>query len=325
MAAIAEKRTTARPRLISLLETWGVLVVFALVFLVFSLLSPELFLTWGNIVTIFDQTSIVILLAVGLTFVLAAGEFDLSFPYLFGLVSGVTVSAMTVRGLGVVPAVILGLLVGAGAGAVNGAVVATKRASSFIVTLALGSAYTGLMIAIAGPSPIATGVPPGFSDIAFHLGDVSAVMVAAGVVSVVAAITLRSTVFGRYVQATGSNPEAAAIAGVNVRLVRIGAFMVLGVCVAIASILQSSISSAHYPDAGTSLFLPPFVAAFIGTSVLARGRFNVFGTVVGALFISTLQTGLLVQDTAVWVISVLEGGVLLAAVLITHQRQGRLG
>jgi len=324
MAATAEKPTTSR-RLISLLETWGVLLVFALIFLIFSLLSPELFLTWGNIVTIFDQTSIVILLAVGLTFVLAAGEFDLSFPYLFVLVSGATVAAMTTSGFAVVPAVILGLGVGAAAGAVNGAIVATKRASSFIITLALGSAYTGVMIAIAGPSPIAVGVPPAYGEIAFHIGDISAVMIAAGVVSVIAAITLRSTVFGRYVQATGSNPEAAAIAGVNVRLIRIGAFMVLGVCVAIASILQSSISSAHYPDAGTSLFLPPFVAAFIGTSVLARGRFNVFGTVVGALFISTLQTGLLVQDAAVWVISVLEGGVLLAAVLMAHQRQGRLG
>src|SRR5689334_16840415 len=77
-------RSSRAPRsVLGGLERWGVLLVFALVCLTFSLLSPDLFLTWGNIVTIFDQTGIVILLAVGLTFVLAAGEFDLSFPYLF--------------------------------------------------------------------------------------------------------------------------------------------------------------------------------------------------------------------------------------------------
>jgi ribose transport system permease protein len=310
-------------RILPFVERWGVLIVFAAMFAVFAVLSPDLFLTWTNVVTIFDQTGIIILLAVGLTFVLAVGEFDLSFPYLFGLITAATVTAMTTTGLGVLPAVLIGIGTGVVAGAINGAVVSTRRASSFIVTLALGSVYTGVMIAVAGPAPVATGVPAGFSDLAFRIGDISAVTVLAIVVSLVAAVVLRSTVFGRYVQATGSNPDAAAIAGVNVTAIRIGAFVVLGFCVSVAAIMQASISSAHYPDSGLSLFLPPFVAAFIGTSVLGRGQFNILGTVIGALFISTLQTGLLVQNAAVWMISLLEGIVLLAAVLVAAQTRRR--
>ena len=316
-------RPSVGRRVIGFLEVWGVLITFLAIFLAFSFLNPENFATWPNVIAILNQTGIIILIAVGLTFVLAAGEFDLSFPYLFALVSGVTVSAMTTTGWAVGVALAVGLLVGVSAGFINGALVATKRASSFIVTLALGSLYTGLMIWIAGPSPISENVPAGFSDLAFNFGEVSGVAVIAAVVSVIAAIALRSSLFGRYVQATGNNPDAAAIAGINVSRIRIGAFMVLGLLVAVAAIEQAAISGAHYPETGRSLFLPPFVAAFLGTSVLARGRFTVFGTVVGALFISTLQTGLLVESTAPWVINVLEGLVLLAAVMMATQVRGR--
>lgn len=318
-----DSRPSAARRALGFVEVWGVLITFAGVFLAFSLLNPENFATWPNVIAIINQTGIIILLAVGLTFVLAAGEFDLSFPYLFGLVSGITVSAMTTAEWGVGVAVVVGLLSGAAAGFVNGALVATRRASSFIVTLALGSLYAGLMILIAGPSPITEDVPEGFRDLAFNFGEISGVTVIAAAVSVIAAVVLRSSLFGRYVQATGNNPEAATIAGVNVSRVRIGAFMVLGLLVAVAAIYQAAVSGAHYPETGRSYFLPPFVAAFLGTSVLARGRFTVLGTVVGALFISTLQTGLLVENTSPWVINVLEGLVLLAAVMMAAQVRGR--
>lgn len=307
-------------------ERWGVLIVFAAMIVVFSFLSPEVFPTWRNTLSILEQASVIVLMAVGLTYVLAAGEFDLSFPYVYTLVSGLVVIAMTKWGLGAFGAVLVGLGVGILTGLINGAIVATRRASSFIVTLALGTAYTGLMYGIAGEGPITSGVSKGFIDISsFHIGDITLQVMVMAVVAVIGGIALRSTVFGRHVKATGSNPEAAAVAGVKVSRVRIGCFVVLGVCVAIAGILQTSLSAAFYPTAGQGLFLPPFVAAFIGTSVLGRGQFTVFGTVVGALFIGTLQTGLLLQNIPSWVIYVVQGGVLLAAVLVAAQTRSRRG
>lgn len=305
-------------------ERWGVLVVFAAMLLIFSLLSPEVFPTWKNARSIIEQASIVVLLAVGLTFVLAAGEFDLSFPSVFTLVSGVSVIAMTDWGLGALGGILVGLGVGVATGLINGGLVATGRASSFIITLALGTAYTGLMFGIAGEGPITSGIPNGFIDIStWSIGDVRIQVLVMIVVAIVLGLVLRSTIFGRYVKATGSNPAAAAIAGVKISRVRVTCFVVLGICVAIAALLQSSLSAAHYPTAGQGLFLPPFVAAFIGTSVLGRGQFTVLGTVVGALFIGTLQTGLLLQDIPSWVIYVVQGVVLLIAVLVASQARKR--
>lgn len=320
----AEPAARRGERLGTWFARWGVLLTFAVVILVFSLLSPDIFPTWRNTVSILEQTSIVILIAVGLTFVLAAGEFDLAFPQTFVLVTGIAVIAMTKLSASPAVAVLVALGVGLLAGLVNGALVATKRASSFIVTLAVGSAYTGIMYGIAGEGPIVQDIPSGYISISgFHVGDISAIVLVAAAVTIVGAIVLHGSVFGRQLQATGSNPEAAAVAGVKVSAIRVGAFAVLGVCVAIAAIMQSSLSGAHYPTAGQGLFLPPFVAAFIGTSVLARGQFNVVGTVIGALFIGTLQTGLLLQSLPAWVINIVQGVVLLVAVLVAAQTKRR--
>jgi ribose transport system permease protein len=314
---VAVRRGDIRERAAAWLARWGVLLTFAIMVLVFSILHPNVFPTWDNATTIFQQTSVVIILATGLTVTLAAGEFDLSFPQAFVLVTGVVIIALTKWHVGVPVAVILGLLAGMVVGIINGSVVATKRASSFIVTLALGSVYTGIMFAIAGEGPIVQGIPDSYLKIGeAGFGRVTSVMIAAAVVAVVVGIGLRSSLFGRYIMATGSNAEAAKVAGVRVSLIRISAFVVMGVCVAIAAIFQSSISGSHYPNAGQGLFLPPFVAAFIGTSVLAAGRFNVLGTVIGALFISVLQTGLLISNMPNWVINVVQGAVLLVAVLL---------
>ena len=305
-------------------ERWGVLVVFGVMLLVFSLLSPDVFPTWKNARSIIEQASIIVLLAVGLTFVLAAGEFDLSFPYVFTLVSGLTVVAMSDWGMGAAGGVLVGLGVGVLTGLINGSLVATGRASSFIITLALGTAYTGLMFGIAGEAPVTSGIPNSFIDIStWSIGDIRLQLIVMVIVAVGLGLVLRSSILGRYVKATGSNPGAAAIAGVKVSRVRITCFVVLGICVAIAAILQTSLSAAYYPTAGQGLFLPPFVAAFIGTSVLGRGQFTVFGTVVGALFIGTLQTGLLLQDIPSWVIYVVQGVVLLIAVLVASQTRKR--
>jgi ribose/xylose/arabinose/galactoside ABC-type transport system permease subunit len=306
------------------LERYGVLLTFVAVVAVFSLLDTQNFPTSRNLQSILSQTGIVILLAIGLTFVLAAGEFDLSFPAAFGLVSGICVVALSRWHLGPVPTVLVGLGCGIAVGIVNGLLVASRRASSFILTLAAGSAYTGLMYAIAGQAPIIQGVPNGYISIADqHLFGFATVVMLALVLAIAAAIVLRSTVFGRHVQATGSNAEAAGISGVRVNRIRIGAFVVLGIFVAIAAIIDTSTSAAFYPSAGQGLFLPPFVAAFLGTSVLARGQFNVFGTVVGALFISTLQTGLIQQNAPGWVINLVQGVVLALAVMVAAQRARR--
>jgi len=303
-------------------QRYGVLLTFAAVILVFSLLDPSSFPTLQNVKTIVSQTGTEILLAVGLTFVLAVGEFDLSFPYSFGLVEGIIIIAMTKWHLGSAEAIAIGVVCGLATGLVNGLLVATGRASSFILTLAAGSAYTGLMYAVAGQAPITTGIPNSYANLSQHsIAGFTTVVPLALIAAILAAVVLRGTVFGRHVYATGSNADAAEVAGVKINWIRISTFMVLGLFVAAAAVIDSSTSAAFYPSAGVGYFLPPFVAAFVGTSVLGRNQFNIFGTVVGALFIDTLQVGLIEQNTPSWVINVVQGVVLAVAVMVASKRR----
>jgi ribose transport system permease protein len=297
------------------------LVGFVLMVLTFSLLSPDIFPTWENVKSILSLAAPTIILAVGLTVVLVAGEFDLSFSGLVALCAVGAVKAMADSDQGATVAVLVALAIGLGGGLVAGLLVATQRASSFIITLALGSVWGGLALGWsgAGGSTI-TDVTRGYTDIALaELATVPLPVLYAVVVAVMVYALLRWTVFGREAHAVGSNPSAARLTGVRLGTTKVGAFVVMGLCVGIAAVLLSSRTGSYSPGISAGLLIPPFVAAFFGTSVLAVGRFNVVGTVVGALFVATLGTGLVVEGLEAWVSDVLIGAVLVVILLIAAE------
>jgi len=298
---------------------WFTLGVFAAMFAFFSILKPDVFPTWVNIKTILDLSAPVLIISVGLTVVLTTGEFDLSFT---GLVSLVAVLAVkTELDAGVVPALLVAFGVGLGGGIFSGLLVATQRASSFIVTLALGAVWGGLALGISGGGgSTILGVSDAYKDIAqTQVAGIRVTIFYALAAAVIAALLLRSTVFGREAQAVGNNPQAASLVGIRLGWVRVGAFAFLGLCAALAAILLTARSGSYSPDIAGGLLIPPYVAAFFGTSVLAAGRFNVFGTVVGGLFIATLETGLVVAGLLSWVSTAIVGAALILILFVAAQ------
>lgn len=293
---------------------------FVAIFGLFSALSPDVFPTWDNIRSILELSAPIVILAVGLTVVLVAGEFDLSFTGIVGLTAVVAVKLMSDYGTGTLVAVLVALGLGLVLGLTAGALVAFQRASSFIITLALGSVWGGIAIGVAGGGTTIADVTVGYTNLTDKdvLGVPLAVVYAVTVSLLIFAL-LRFTVFGREAEAIGSNPVAARLAGIRLSVTRIASFGVLGVCAGIAAVILSSRSGQYSPDIAGGLFIPPFVAAFFGMSVLAAGKFNVFGTLVGALFIATLQTGLLVEGVEEWVASVIVGLVLIVILFIAAQ------
>ena len=305
-------------------ERYVTLIAFVLMIAVFWAMRPDSFGTWGNFRAVLDQAAIVVLLSVGLTVVLAVGEFDLSFPSAIGLSSAACTLMMTMYHLGPAVAVVMGIVAGVLAGIVAGLAVSLQRASSFIVTLALGFVWLGLADAITGSQTLVDGIPDGFvaiTDTQF-LSIKLAVWVALGF-SLLAAATLRYTVFGRYLQSIGSNPEAARLAGLGLSRIRIATYAFLGGGAALAAVIITSRQAQYTPNVGAGLFLQPYVAAFFGMSVLAKRRFNVFGTVLGALFIGTLETGLIMVQAEQWVGRIVQGGVLGIIVLAARRSRGR--
>jgi len=296
------------------------LIGFAVMFGLFSLLEPDVFPTWRNIRSILELSAPIVILAVGLTVVLVTGEFDLSFPGLVGLAAVIAVKTMSDADQPAAVAVAAALGVGLAGGIIAGVLVAFQRASSFIITLALGSIWSGVALGVTGGGLTLATVTVGYTNITFKsVFGIPLAVIYALVVALALFALLRWTIFGREAHAIGSNSDAARLAGIRLGLTRVGAFAVLGVCVGITAVILSSRSGQYSPDIATGLFIPPFVAAFFGMSVLAAGRFNVFGTVVGALFIATLQTGLIVLGSEAWVADVIVGSVLLVILFLAAQ------
>lgn len=296
------------------------LIGFAVMFVVFWVAEPNIFPTWDNIRTILESAAPIVILAVGLTVVLCSGEFDLSFTGLVGLAGVAAVQAMADWHAGAFVAVLMGIGVGIAGGLVAGILVAAQRTSSFIATLALGTVWTGLALAISGGGVTIAGVTEGYSDLTYkQVAGIPLVVIYALVIVVVAFALMRWTVFGRQTLAMGSNRIAARLSGVRVGWTQMGAFAFHGLCAGVAAILLTSQTGQFSADIAGGLFIPPYVAAFFGISVLAAGRFNVFGTLVGALFVATLQTGLTVVGAEAYVANIVTGIALIAILFVAAQ------
>ncbi len=309
------------------LDKWGTLVAFALMIAIYWAWEPASFGTLFTLTSILQLSSTTILLGVGLTAVLSVSEFDLSFPYLLTFTCAITMLTIANYGGGTVGAVLAGIGVGAACGIVAGIVVALQRASSFIVTLALGFVWTGLADGLThSQALVPVSLPTSFSTLTNHTWfGISDTAWIAFFFAVIIGGVLKWTVAGRYITAIGSNPEASRMAGVKVGVYRTVAFLILGVAVGIAGVLLMAQQSSFTPGIGTGFFLPPYVAAFFGMSVLGSHRFTVFGTVIGGLFISTFQQGLLIMAAPAYIAELVEGLLLLVilTVVIRTDRTSR--
>ena len=308
-------------------DKWATLIAFVLMIAFYWIKEPSSFGTFFTFTSILQLSSTTILLGVGLTVVLSVAEFDLSFPYLLTFTSAVTMLTIANYHGSTMAAISVGIGVGALCGIAAGFVVSLQRASSFIVTLALGFVWTGIADGLTQSQAIVPiSLPTSFSTLTNHdWWGVSDTVWIALIFAVIVGSLFKWTVPGRYMTAIGSNPEASRMAGVKVGMYRTAAFLILGIAVGIAGVLLMAQQSSYTPGIGTSFFLPPYVAAFFGMSVLGTHRFTVFGTVIGGLFIATFQQGLLIMAAPTFVAELIEGLVLLVilTIIIRSDRASR--
>ena len=296
-------------------------VVLVATVLIFTFLKPGEFLTVSNIRALLLQNVPLLAMIIGICFVLATREFDLSVGAIAGASAALSVVAMARWNLGTAWAVVLGIALGAVLGLVNGILVSYLRLPSFIGTVATGSVISGVMLAICNTS-VVTGITPGFLDIMTRLiGAVPVIFIAGAVVIIVAALTLRYTLFGRHATAIGDNPAAALIAGVNVRRVTMYAFLMSGLFAGVCGVLLASQSQEFYPDPAASLYIPAYAAAFLSLALGRGWRFNITGAVVGAVFLACIQTGVTMLNEPTWLAQLLQGIILVIAVLTLNRRR----
>jgi len=296
----------------------GAVYVWIAIIIFFSILVPDTFPRVDTAKQILNTNAITGLAALAITIPLAARVFDLSFAFVMTL-SGVTVAELMIRGMPLVPALLLGLGVGAAIGLINALVVVVAKIDSFIATLATGSLIQSLITMATGDTVILhINLAGDFSKIGQT--DVSGltlpVFYAVGVAFAIWYL-LEHTATGRRLYATGFNPDASRLAGVHTERLRFMSLVASGGLSGFAGIVLASTIQSGSPTAGTPYLLPAFAAAFLGATQLKRGRFNAWGTIIAVLLLGTGTTGLALAAAPQWAADMFVGVVLIASLAVT--------
>ncbi|MFP3958677.1 MAG: ABC transporter permease [Spirochaetaceae bacterium] len=299
----------------------GPLAALILLVILLSLVS-ESFLTVRNVFNVLNQSSVQLIMALGMTMVIVSGGIDLSVGSVLALTGSVAALASASLELHPVLAVAAGLAAGAAIGMVNGFVISRTGIPDFIMTLGMLSAARGLALILTGGRPV-VGIAPGVTLFGSHrvLGFLpAAVLVAAGMV-VLMWFILRSTKLGRCAYAIGGNKEAAKAAGINVGNYKVAFYAVLGLCVAVGGILQIGRMNAANALTGQGWELQVIAIVIIGGTNLFGGEGSIGGTVVGALVLGVISNGLNLMGVSSFFQQLFIGVLIVLVVVIDQLRR----
>jgi ribose transport system permease protein len=282
--------------------------------------ANQYFLTSTNIENVLIQASILAIVSFGVTFVVLAGELDLSIGSATALAS--VVCAMVMRDSGsILLGVAASLGVGALVGAINGLVVTRLEVPSFIATLGMLTVASGIALHLADGQVI-VGLPSGIADLANgKLLGINYVIWLVFVVFAVLWVVQRQTAFGMRVFATGGNPEAARLSGIPTNRIRFLVFVLAGVTVGIAGVALTARVQSGQPNAGHLLELNAIAAIVVGGTSLRGGRGSIAWTLWGVLLIATLRNGLDLQGVGEDLKQVIIGLVFIAAASVDFFRR----
>ncbi len=267
------------------------IIIAIIIFIALSIASPY-FLTSANLFNVLRQIVVNAVVALGFTLVLGMGEIDLSVGGMLGLIGVIVGKLMIDLGLPIYIAIICGLLSGVLFGMMNASLISTFSLPPFIVTLATASLFRGSLYIITNMVPVFM-LPKNFVFIGQgHIGPIPVQVYILLFVLVVVYIVANRTKFGRYAIAMGANREASRISGINIKRVRLGVYALVGLCVAIASVIQTARSASAQTSAGLYMELDIIAAVVIGGTALYGGSINIIGTLFGVLIIGMVNNGL---------------------------------
>ena len=317
------RATTAEPtwrRLVARRpDNWIVYVGFVLILAFFAIvLNDRGFLTADNLANVTRQTAMVSIMAIGMTFVLSAGEIDLSIGSIVGL-SAMTVAILLREGqpiLGIVAA----LGVGVGVGLVNGLLTTRLRIPSFLVTLGMMSIVTGLARITTNLEPVpVTNETYAFIFGSGSIGPIPILLVWTAGFLVVGHVVYRRTPFGRQVLATGGNRVAARYSGIKTDRIKVATLVITGFTAAMAGLLYvGRLQGARYTLGETDL-ITVIAATVIGGTGLFGGKGSVVGALVGSLIMGMLNNGLLLLGLTVSEQMVARGAVIILTVALSSR------
>jgi ribose transport system permease protein len=308
------------------LQEYALAAVVVALFVAGAILKPDTFPTWDNIRNMLTQASVVGVLAIGMTFVIATAGIDLSVGSMVaaaGVFGGILVDASPNSLVFILGALAFATLMGT----MNATAVAYGRVVPFIATLAMFSIARGLALLLNDKLPVGLldlnggsfGEPGAFSLLWFGTGRIAGIPVSVYVFLAVAIggwILLNRTRYGRYVVAVGGNREAARIAGVPVRRIIFSVYVLSGLLAGVATVLLCARLGSASPVSGNLYELDAIGAVVIGGTSLAGGRATIVGTFLGVLTFALIFSLMTQLNLSTEVQQVTKGAIVLGAVLL---------
>ncbi|MFF3578865.1 ABC transporter permease [Streptomyces mirabilis] len=308
---------------------YGFIFVTVTLFAYFAISEPS-FRDSATLLDTLRYVSVAAILGLGVTLTMAVGGMDMSVGAVAGL--GVTVAAKTMVTYNQVGTVAILAVVAAGAlaGLLNALLIVVLKIPDMLATLGTMFVIQGTKLILVDGQSITPGMtqsdgttaPGRFTegflriDRGTFLGIPVSVLIF-GALTVVAWVFLARTRWGRVLYAIGANPEASRLAGIRVGAYRALAYVLSGVLASIGGLILASRIGQGDVSAGTSQLLEAVAVALVGTSVLGRGRPNVWGTALGAVLIGIITTGLTIEGLPYYTQDVVEGAVLILALVFS--------
>lgn len=275
---------------------------------------------YGSLVDVLKQSSRVMLVAVGMTLVIATAGVDLSVGAVMAIAGSIAAKLLAEAGLGLPATMLVALAVCLALGTWNGVLVAGLGVQPIVATLLLMVAGRGIAQLLTD-GQIVTVERPAFTFLAGgHFAGLPFPLTIVTIVLVLTMMLTRRTALGLFIESVGNNETASRFAGVQVRGVKVFVYAFSGWCAGVAGLIEASqIKAADANNAGLYLELDAILAVVIGGTPLTGGRFNLPGSVVGALLIQTLTTTILTTGVPVQYTLVVKALVVLGVCLLQSE------
>ncbi len=303
-------------------QTLGLLVALVLLAVVGLVTAPDRFGDVQNVMTILRLASVIGVVSIGMTFVITGGGIDLSVGAILALAS-VWCTTLATQALATdvhwIVMVFTAVAVGAGCGLINGVLVAYGGVVPFIATLAMFASARGLAEVISNRRTQIVNVPGFREALSGDLLGIPLLVWIFALVAVIGWVLLNRTTFGRRTLAVGGNPEAARLAGIDVRRHTAMLYVLLGVCCGIAAIMLVSRTTTGSSTHGQLYELDAIAAVVIGGTLLSGGRGTIVGTVFGVLIFTTLSNVFTLNNLTISSQAVVKGLIIVAAVLLQQR------
>ncbi len=305
---------------ISQLAAAGALIV---VFVFLSFASPQ-FLSSNNLFNLIVQASVTTVIAVGMTLVIITAGIDLSVSSVAALAGVVGVMSMESLSLSTPLAILVGVLIGAAAGLVNGLLVSVANLNPFIATLGMLSVARGLVQVVSNAQAVFA------SDPLFRLfgqgaiGPIPIPVITLVVVAIAGYIVLSRTRLGRYSYAIGSNREAARLSGIPIRRYLALVYVISGALAGLGGMIAASRVFSGQPNYGIGLELDVIATVVIGGASLFGGQGTIVGTLIGAFLIALIRNGSVLLDINLFYQQIIIGVIIWLAVYWDQFRRSRI-